>query len=365
MFEEMSFSFGCSAVSWETGDGKHLWGRNFDFDRFAAGSQVTYVPREAKICLNTEGKGAYEAAEYAAVGTGLLLEGAVPVLYEGINEKGLMGGQLYYREFASFSEENAQGKQSLQPPFLVIYLLSQCASTDEAAEKIREISLSSVPLLGSEAPIHWCFSDRTGEMIIIEPDRDGVKIYRNTMGVMTNSPSYPWHRLNLLNYSQIRDLDYGELSINHDRIRQCFSGSGALGMPGDWSSPSRFVRLSFLKKYGVKGRNEEEGIAFLFRLLGSAAFPYGIVQVPVKENLTEYDKEVSPYDYTIYTCGMCGESLRYYWMTYENSQVQYVELDKLLGNKEFRQFKLRREPDFKCVTEFMSPQTILPDESIY
>ena len=72
------------------------------------------------------------------------------------------------------------------------------------------MSLVAIPMLGTVPPIHWMFSDRTGESIVVESDRDGLHIYRNTVGVMTNSPGYPWHRTNLLNYPQLRPLDYGE-----------------------------------------------------------------------------------------------------------------------------------------------------------
>ena len=140
--------------------------------------------------------------------------------------------------------------------------------------------------------LHWAFSDRTGEMIVVEPDRDGLKVYRNTIGVMTNSPGYSWHRLNLLNYAGIRDLDYDVLDLESDRLNQCFSGSGAQGLPGDWSSPSRFIRLAFLKKFCVKGRDESQGVANMLHLFQSAAFPLGIVRITEQGTVTEYDKEM-------------------------------------------------------------------------
>ena len=93
-------------------------------------------------------------------------------------------------------------------------------------------------------------------MAVIEPDVDGLHIYRSTVGVMTNSPGYPWHRTNLLNYVGLRDLDYDEWELEDNRLSQCFSGSGMQGLPGDWSSPSRFVRLAMLKKFGVKGQDD-------------------------------------------------------------------------------------------------------------
>ena len=143
----------------------------------------------------------------------------------------------------------------------------------------RSVTLVASPLLGTVPPLHWAFYDRTGESVIIEPDREEVHVYRHTMGIMTNSPGYPWHRLNLLNYAGIRNRDYEKLEMNGESLKPCFSGSGAQGMPGDWSSVSRFVRLAFLKKYGVKGVGEEQGVAYMFRLLQSVSFPLGMVRV--------------------------------------------------------------------------------------
>ncbi len=114
-------------------------------------------------------------------------------------------------------------------------------------------------MLGTVPSLHWTFCDRTGESIVVEPDGDGLHIYRRTIGVMTNSPSYSWHRLNLLNYAGLRDLDYDAVQLCGDSIPQCFSGSGMQGLPGDFSSPSRFVRLAMLKKCAVPGENETTG----------------------------------------------------------------------------------------------------------
>ena len=102
----------------------------------------------------------------------------------------------------------------------------QVSHCEEVAEKIeREVQFVGNPLLGTVPPIHWIFSDGTGETIVVEPDRDGLHVYRNTMGVMTNSPGYPWHRTNLLTYAGLRDLDYDTLHINGDSLEQCFSGA--------------------------------------------------------------------------------------------------------------------------------------------
>lgn len=342
---------GCSALSWTTRDGAHLWGRNYDFDRLAEGSSITFLPQETEYftLLGNEGGAEPENAcrsRYACAGTGLLLS-PTPVLYEGINEKGLMGGQLYYRTFAHYEKERREHTAPLQPPFLVYHLLAQCATVEEAVRCLeQDVSLVSVPMMGTVPSLHWSFCDAAGESIVIEPDRDGLHIYRNTLGVMTNSPGYPWHRLNLLNYAGIRDLDYDGIQLENLSMEQCFSGSGAQGLPGDWSSPSRFIRLAFLKQYALKGAHEAEGVSRMFRLFQAAAFPLGMVKVTHQSHITELDTQVVPYDYTVYTAIYCAESLCVYWTTYENPRIQFLELGKLLDRREPLTVPMGRTPDF-------------------
>lgn len=252
---------GCSAMSWETEDRRHLWGRNLDFNTLASDSRITYIPRGTSYATCEQRPESRFCSAYAAVGTGLLSVSLSPLLYEGINDQGLMGGQLYYREFACYEGFPRPGTAPVQPPVLVYHLLAQCATVAEVVHTLREeLTLLDLPLLGAVPPLHWSFSDRTGETIVVEPDRDGLHIYRNTLGVMTNSPGYLWHRTNLLNYAGIRDLDHGAMELAGQQLTPCFSGSGAQGLPGDWSSPSRFVRLAFLKTYGVKGATESAGV---------------------------------------------------------------------------------------------------------
>lgn len=220
---------GCSALVWETEDGKHLWGRNFDFNRIAEGSQVTYLPKGTsfytkgtKIENNLEETDRLET-KYAALGMGSLVLQSTPALFEGMNEKDLMGGQLYYREFASYREKVQEDTMPLQPAFVVTYLLTQCKNVEEVVEHLEhKVTLVNTPIFGSVPTVHWIFSDPTGEAVIIEPDKNGLQIYRNSMGVLTNSPGYPWHCQNLLNYGNVQAADTNDLEINGTRLRQAW-----------------------------------------------------------------------------------------------------------------------------------------------
>ena len=325
----------------------------------AADSKVTCFPPGTELCTRgtsldgSRDPAARRRADYGAVGMGTTVLGATPVLYEGLNEKGLMGAQLYYRGYARYPDRPAGGRLPLQPPFLVTLCLACCATVEEAARLLTEqVSLVEEPLLGAVPPLHWMFSDRTGDSLVVEPDVDGLHLYRNTVGVMTNSPPYPWHRANLLNYAHLRPLDYGARDWGGERLEPCFSGTGAAGLPGGWSSPARFVRLAFLRQCAGKGRDEAEGVALLFRLLHSAAFPLGAVELPEVEAETGYDREEVPYDYTVYSSVQCAESGRFYWLTYRNTCPRFVELPRLLEHNRVLQFPLETAPEFRDVTEY-------------
>ena len=135
---------GCSAVGWQTEDGKALWARNMDFNRMAAGSAPTYLP---KGTVMTAAEGVTAPAKYAAVGMGLLAVPGLPLLYDGVNEAGLMGGQLYFRGLARYADGPEPGKQSMQPPLLVGWMLSQCATLDQVAQALEQtFTLVNTPL---------------------------------------------------------------------------------------------------------------------------------------------------------------------------------------------------------------------------
>ena len=349
-----TLSAGCSGLSWISEDQKHFWGRNFDFNRIASDSKITFVPSGTTFyaCGTAIEKNLDESTKltssYGVLGMGSLILKTTPTFFEGINEKGLMGGQLYYREFAKYADEVKEGTIPLQPIFAVTYFLSMCATVEEVISKLEnDVTLIAKPVFGDIRYTHWMFSDRTGETIIIEPDVDKLKIHRHSMGVLTNSPNYDWHRTNLLNYCNIRSLDYSSVTLNDDTIEACFSGSGAAGLPGDFSSPSRFTRLAFLKNYACKGKNEIEAVTYMFQTFKNVQFPMGIVEVGEDKTITEHDSGVVLFDYTIYTAVMCAESLRYYWVSYQNMRIQCVDMNPLIEKKQAVQFELNPINDIK------------------
>lgn len=336
---------GCSVLVWHTADGCPLFGRNFDFNRLASGTQVLFIPRHTNYhTYGTTLEGdldptSHRRSEYAMLGIGTQLLQSAPALYEGMNECGLMGAQLNFRELAQFPTSVRPNTHPVQPPFVVTDLLAQCASLDEAVSMLRDqITLIGRPILDTIPTLHWAFADRTGETVVVECDADGLHIHRNTLGVLTNSPDYRWHELNLLNYAHVCDQDDDTATTSGQTL--CFSGSGSAELPGGWTSPARFIRLAFAKRFAIPGTNETEGVARLFRLMQTVAFPLGLIRVGDAGVVTKYDQNVVSYDYTVYTSVMCAQSLRFYWTTYDTLEPRYLDLGQLCSGEQPLSFDL-------------------------
>ena len=349
------FEFGCSAISEVTKDNNHLFGRNLDFNRLSAGTGIIYVPANYKYYVvgskydNTLVEENSYLSKYAVLGIGTNVLAPTMALYDGQNEKGLAGAQLYYREYAHFTSAVKPGTYAVQPPYFLVHALSQCQNVAEVIDLVQnKITLIAKPLLGSIPTIHFIFTDKSGQSVVIEPDADGLKIYPNQLGILTNSPSYSWQTTNLANYMNLTNHDFDNISFSDVTLKQSFSGNGLHGLPGDFSSPSRFCRLSFLKKYGVKGDNEALGVEYVFHYLANVTFPLGLVEVSEPGTPTEKDENIVPYDYTIYSVVYSLDKGNIYYKTYQNS------LTKTIGFADFKQdlivIPLEFEPKFKKIS---------------
>lgn len=330
-------SLGCSSFSWETEDQKHLLGRTYDQFGDLAGNRIAVVPRNFKMKTEiNENSTSVVTVKYAFMGmavTGL----HTPVMVDGINEKGLMGALLNYPGYAVYDTSPGKSHRPVHPGFLTGYLLGQCATVEEAAAHLSGINLTNEKIFGQEMTVHYIFSDNTGEAVIAEPDAEGIHIHRNTLGIMTNSPDYLWQRTNLRNYVPVTNLH----TPPHQIINMEFSSfgrgtGGSFGLPGDYSSPSRFVRMSMVKSFAVKGKNEIDGITRMFHCFAPVDIPEGILKAaPDQEN----------YHQTLCISAMCSESLTYYFSTAANRRICAICLKEELDNTSVKYFDLHEKQD--------------------
>lgn len=225
------------------------------------------------------------------------------------------GRQIFYANCVTYPEIARPNTQAIHPGFVVTHVLSQCKNNDEIVELFQhKITVTKQTVTGLVPYLHWVFTDKTGETIVIEPDQDDhVTIHRNTTGILTNAPGYQRQKNNL-----------NKRFANLTRFP-------IANVPGEFSSRTRFIRANLLKEYALRGGNEAEGVAYLFRLLQNLAMPLGMV--PVSQG----------YEYSIYTAVMFSESLNYYWHSYRNLQTYCINLHDLIHETKIKLWPLNNE----------------------
>lgn len=329
--------FGCSGMTLSSADGKHFWARNYDFPS-AEGSTVTLVPRGFDIPLMQDP--ACEdrlTSRYACLGMGAVGQSAAPVLYDGVNERGLCGGTLFYPGFATY--DTNPSATSVNPAFAVTLVLATCADLDEAVAFFTGHNLSSEQVVpGYEMPMHFFLSDRSGEAVVIEPDAGGLSVHRDTIGVLANAPDYDWHVKNLRNYLTLTPEQPRPAKVLGLDLAPYGVGAGSLGLPGDFTPPSRFVRLAYVKANLPEPANEVQAVTYLFGALGSVAMPEGFVR-----------NESGVGEKTLYTSAMCAESLTYYTSPFSNRRITAYRLSDMVDATELRTFSLPLEQDIDFV----------------
>ncbi len=303
----------CTAVTYQTKD--HYFGRNLDLE-YSYQETVTVTPRNYVFHFRKMGK---IQSHYAIIGMAYV-SGDYPLYYDAINEKGLCIAGLNFPDNADY-KPYCEGKDNVAPFELIPWLLGQCATVADAEKFIRRINLldenfsEELPL----SPLHWMISDKE-RSITLESVETGIKVYENPIGVLTNNPTFDYHLFNLNNYMNLTKGDPKNLFLgaNHKLQLNPYSrGMGALGLPGDFSSMSRFVKAAFVKANSLSETGEEESVSQFFHILKSVEMPRGCVQIG-KEN----------YEFTRYSSCCNTNCGIYYYTTYDNSQICAIDMHK-------------------------------------
>lgn len=309
--------FGCSSFTWETLDGKHLLGRTYDQFGDLRGNRIASLPAGFPVQTRVDGA-VRRASRYRVLGMAVLGPDT-PILVDGLNERGLMGALLNFPG-AGDGPSRGTGGLAVHPAFVSALLLGECATVEEVCRTAPNLRLTGEPIFGASMSVHFLFSDPTGEAVILEPDGDALRVHRDTIGVMANSPDYPWQRTNLRNYIPAGNLIAAPRTISGSS----FAGFGEctgpfFGLPGDYSSPARFVRLSFVKHYAVKGRDELDGVGRMFHAFAPVDIPEGLLRAAGEEER---------YEQSLCTSVLCAESRTYYFTTPTNRRIRALCLDR-------------------------------------
>lgn len=298
----------CTAATYQTKD--FYFGRNLDL-HISYGEAVTVTPRNYPFRFRC---GKTLTHHYAMIGMAVTAEN-FPLYYDATNEKGLSIAGLNFPGNAVYYQK-AEDKDNIAPFELIPWLLGQCACVDESMDLLASMNLWSTAFSKDypPSPLHWLVSDKI-RSIVLEPMSDGLKIHENPVGILTNNPPFGYHMYNLANYMNLT------VNIPENRFSSMLQltpyslGMGGFGLPGDLSSPSRFVKAAFTKFNSISGDTESESISQFFHILGSVTQQRGLTSVGRDE-----------YEFTVYSSCCNTDQGIYYYTTYENSQITGISM---------------------------------------
>ncbi len=306
----------CTAATYKTDD--FYFGRTLD-NECSYGEEIAVTPRKYPLTFRTKGT---IRTHYAMIGMAHIAEN-YPLYYDAVNEKGLCAaglnfvGNAYYRDIVP-------GKDNIAQFELIPWLLSRCGTVREVRGLLADISIADIPFSREMPPaqLHWLIADRT-EAITLESVREGIRIYDNPVGVLTNNPPFDEQLFNLSNYMQVSAREPRNLFSDKLPLKTYCRGMGGLGLPGDLTSQSRFVRASFVKMNSVSGKSEGESVSQFFHILGSVDQQRGCC-----------DLGGGKYEVTLYTSCCNADKGIYYYTTYENHRISAVDMrrEELDGN---------------------------------
>lgn len=305
----------CTAAAYRTEE--FYFGRNLDLDH-SYFEEVTVTPRRFPLAFR---HGDRLEEHYAIIGMAHVAQG-YPLYYDGGNEKGLCAAALNFVGNAFYGKP-VSGKESITHFEVIPWLLARCATAAEAAELLKKANIVDTPF-SDELPVsqlHWMIADPE-QCIVLEATREGMRIWENPVGVLTNNPPFDRQLFGLNRYMGLSASEPENRFVPGLSLEHYSRGMGAIGLPGDLSSESRFVRAAFVRGNSVSGKGEADSISQFFHILGSVEQQAGCCRVGEGR-----------YERTIYTSCCNASRGIYYYTTYGNRQITGVDLfrEKLDG----------------------------------
>jgi choloylglycine hydrolase len=318
----------CTGISLMAADGGAVRGRTLEFG-FPLRSNVLVIPagQEMSGTLPDGGKGLTYTSRYAIIGANAL---NLPIIIDGINDQGLSVGLFYwpppYPQYTDVTPENA--KHAIAPHEFGIWALGNFATVDEVKEGLKNIVVAptSAPGFGSTQGmvpgVHFFIQDKTGKSIVVEPIDGTLKVYDAPLGVMTNAPTYDWHITNLANYVNLSVKDVESVKLGNVTVNAFGAGAGLLGLPGDFTPPSRFVRAVVYSQAATPNATDEDAVLSAFHILNQFDIPKGsVVNSAGGEAMDETTEWTSVADL---------KNLRWYFRTFEDQSIHMVDLKQAL-----------------------------------
>lgn len=300
----------CTAITWKNKD--FYFGRNMDIE-YSFGEQVAIVPRNYPITFK---KIDTIYNHYAMIGMASVVNG-YPLFAEAMNEEGLCIAGLNFPGYSIYNEKENAIKDNINPYEIILWILSKCKSVNEAKILIQNMNIIAIPFSENLplAPLHWIISDKHCS-IVLESTKNGLNIIENPVGVMTNNPEFNFHLTNLSNFMNCNiHQPVNSLSQEID-LKPLGQGAGGLGLPGDSSTTSRFIRAVFAKSNSIAPEDEMSSVSQFFHILDNVAMIRGNVITPSGKP-----------DITTYASCMNVDKQIYYYKTYDNNQISAIRMN--------------------------------------
>lgn len=306
----------CTAITYKTKD--FYFERTLDYE-ISYGDEVTITPRNYEFNFRHKQN---IKNHYAIIGMAYVTEN-YPLYYEAVNEKGLGIAGLNFVGNAQYNKK-IKGKDNITQFEFIPWILSQSTTVKEAKKLIEKINFLDEPFSTNLplAQLHWIISDSI-ESITVEAVKDGIKIYENPVGVLTNNPTFDKQMFELNNYMNLSTKSPKNTFAKSLNLEKYSRGMGAIGLPGDLSSQSRFIRAAFVKMNSISKEEEKESVSQFFHILNS---------VEQQRGCCELDDGI--FEITIYTSCCNASKGIYYYTTYDNHQITAIDMHKENLNSE-------------------------------
>lgn len=300
----------CTAITLKTKD--FYFGRTLD-NEFSYIEQVTVTPRN----FGLDFKCGISLKNHLAIIGMAFVQNDFPLYYDAMNEAGLAMAGLSFPKNAYYRKP-VEGKENIAYFELILWVLSQCKTVNDARTLFEKINITDTPFSEQlpTSPLHWMIADSNCS-IVVESTRDGVAIYDNPIGVMTNNPQFFMHLQRLNDFMHLTPKEPQNNFSNKVNLERYSKGLGAVGLPGDLTSTSRFVRAAFNKCNSVSGDSEEESVGQFFHILGT-----------VEQVKGACDLGNGLYNTTIYTSCCNATKGIYYYTTYTNRSITAIDMNK-------------------------------------
>jgi choloylglycine hydrolase len=334
----------CTSIRIKTEDGLVFYARTME-GAIAFDSKAAVIPKgtafQGTLPDNTP-KGLKWTTKYGIVGMNAFGQ---PLLTDGVNEMGLAVGNLFlpgYAEYEPFDPKKAN--VTLAQYEVATWLLSSFATVAEVKQAMAQVRVVQGPRdVAGILPLHFAVHDVQGDSLVIEYVKGKLHIYDNPLGVMTNSPTFDWMTTYLSNFVNLSATNVPQLDLKGFTIHQFGQGSGMVGLPGDFSPPSRLVRMVALTQAALPVKGPAAGLNLAMTIINNVDIPKGAVR----------DKEAKGINYDITQWAVVGDlaAKRYYFRTYDNKNWRHVDLAKALkGVKDIKTIPIEIPPDYPEVS---------------